>query len=220
MGTLITEFKNLIAPDVLPCPDPIVQRELMSVILDFCRNTNILQRDFELEIDADEIDEDLQDSIDFDISEWSNDLRPTSVLEIVIDTTPFVPSARNIRNTHTQFAALNDERKIYFWIPDDHTVRVFNLNSNLSRIWMNIAVKPLRDSIEVDDELFEDWSEPIVAGTKYNIMSMPGKDWTDFKAADVYNRRYRRGMSRAKAYVVRGATGVYQETVHWKSFGE
>jgi hypothetical protein len=217
---LITEFKKLVAPDVLPCPDPMVNREVLSIMLEFCKKTNILQRDFELEVDSDEIDTDLQDSIDFDISEWSNDLRPVAVLEIQIDGTSFLPVSRNIRNTHTDFDGSNDARVRYFWIPNDHTIRVFDLNANLSRIWLNISVKPLRNATEVDDTLLEDWSEAIVAGAKWKLLSAPGKEWSDPVAGEFYRREYRKYLSQAKAQVLRGATGVYQETVQWKSFGE
>lgn len=216
----ITEFKNLIAADVMPCPDPMVNREVMSIMLDFCSRTNVLQRDFQLEIDSDEIDADLQDSIDFDISEWSNDLRPVTVLELMIDSNSFVPAARNIRNTHSEFEGVNDVRVKYFWIPNDHTVRVFDLSTNLSNIWMNIAVKPLRAATEVDDSLFEDYSEAIVAGAKWKLMGQTGKEWSDPKGAEVYRKEYRRKLSQTKAKILRASTGVYQETVQWKSFGE
>jgi len=198
----------------------MVNREVISIMLDFCKKTNILQRDFELEIDEDEIDSDLQNSVDFDISEWSNDLRPVAVLEIMLDANTFIPVARNIRNTHTAFDGANDERMKYFWIPNDHTIRVFDLTSNLSNIWLNISVKPLRTATEVDTTLFEDWSEAVVAGAKWKLLSAPGKEWSDPAAGDFYRKEYRKYLSQAKAHVLRGATGVYQSTVQWKSFGE
>jgi hypothetical protein len=218
MATLISEFKNLVAPDVLPCPDPMVNREVVSVLLDFCKKTNLLQRDFEEEIDSDEVDPELQDSIDFDISEYSNDLRPVTVLEIMVDGTAYVPFARNMRSTHTKFSTANDERLKYFWIPNDHTIRVFALTGNESNIWFNISVKPLRDATEVDDFLFEDWSEAIVAGAKWKLLSQPSKEWSDLRAAEYYRKEYRKYLSQAKQQVMRGATGVYQETIRWKEF--
>jgi len=218
MTTLISEFKNLVAPDVLTCPDPLVNREVISVLLDFCKKTNILQRDFELEIDEDDIDADLQDSIDFDISEYSNDLRPVRILELMIDGNKYVPHSRNMRTTHTEFTSSTDDRLKFFWIPNDHTLRVFNLSSNMSNIWFNISVKPLRTATSVDDFLFEDWSEAIVAGAKWKILAQPGKEWTDPPAAEYYRREWRKYLSQAKAQTLMGATGVYQESIRWKEF--
>ena len=51
MATNITEFKKLVAPDILACPDLIVNREILTVILDFCTKTNILQRDFQIDLE-------------------------------------------------------------------------------------------------------------------------------------------------------------------------
>jgi len=219
MGTIaITEFKNLVAPDVLPCPDPIVNRECLTVILDFCKKTNILQRDFQIAIEDDEIDADMQNSLEFDISEYANDLRPVTVLEIMVDGASYVPVARNIRNTHSHFDGKKDERVKHFWIPNNHSIRMFDMPSNATAVWMNISVKPLRSATVVDEELFEDWSEAIVAGTKHKLMAMPGKEWSDGGNSE-YNRRvYRKYLSQAKQIIERGRSGVYQESVKWKSF--
>jgi hypothetical protein len=220
MGTInISEFKNLVAPDVLPCPDPIVNRETLTCILDFCKKTNILQRDFQIDIEDDEIDPDMQNSLEFDISEFANDLRPVSLLELMVDANGYVPVARNIRNTSTYFDGVNDERVKYFWIPNNHSIRIFDMSASNRTVWMNISVKPLRNATTVDEELFEDWSEAIVAGTKSQVMAQPGKDWTDLTMSEFYRRVYRKYISQAKAYIERGRSGVYQETIKWKSFG-
>jgi hypothetical protein len=219
MGTInISEFKNLVAPDVLPCPDPIVNRETLTCILDFCKKTNILQRDFQIDIEDDEIDTDQQDSLEFDISEYANDLRPVSLLELMVDANGYVPVARNIRNTSQYFSGANDGRVKYFWIPNNHSIRIFDMKASNSKVWMNISVKPLRNATTVDEELFEDWSEAIVAGAKSQLMAQPGKDWTDESMSEYYRRVYRKYLSQAKAYIERGRSGVYQETVKWKSF--
>jgi hypothetical protein len=221
MGTInISEFKNLVAPDVLPCPDPIVNRETLTCILDFCKKTNILQRDFQIDIEDDEIDEDMQNSLEFDISEFANDLRPVSLLELMVDANGYVPVARNIRNTGSHFQGRNDERVKYFWIPNNHSIRIFDMAASNSKVWMNISVKPLRNATVVDEELFEDWSEAIVSGAKSQLMAQPGKDWTDEAMSEYYRRVYRKYISQAKAYIERGRSGVYQETIKWKSFGE
>lgn len=219
-STNITAFKYLVAPDVLPCPDPMVNREVISTINEFCKKTNILQRDFELSVDSNDIDTELQNCIDFDISEYSRDLRPSSVLEMLVDSNEYIPQLRNIRNTITNWSAVSDERIKYFWIPNYHTIRVFDMSSNDNNIWMRISVKPKTTATTVDEELYENWSEAIVAGAKWRIMSMPGKEWSNPEHADYYRREYRKYLSQAKAYITRGGTGIHQESVHWKSFGE
>lgn len=225
--TNISEIKQLVKPDVLSCPDPIVNREVLTVLLDFCRKTNILQREFELEIDSGDIDTDIQDCIDFDISEHSRDLRPVTILEMMIDGVKYVPYKRNVRNTLTDWdqtstgagsLVYNDRRFRYFWVPNNHTIRVFDMDDEMSTIYFKMSVKPLRDATTIDTDIFEDWSEALVAGAKYRILKMPGKVWTDGPAASDYQREYRKYLSQAKQAAMSGGTSAHQETIKWKEF--
>jgi hypothetical protein len=226
--TNISEIKQLVLPDVLSCPDPIVQREVLTVILDFCKKTNILQREFELEVDSDDIDEDIQDCIDFDISAYAHDLRPVSILSMIIDTAVYIPFKRNIRNTITNFGATetpvgsyssDDTRFKNYWVPNSHTIRVFNMDAGMTNIYFNMSAKPLRSATTIDSALFEDWSEALVSGAKYRILAMPGKDWSDAQAAIDYKRDYRKYLSQAKREAMTGGTDISQEQIKWKSFG-
>lgn len=217
--TLITEFKNLVAPDVMPCPEPIVNREVMSTILDFCKKSNVLQREFELTVYSDDIDSDLQDSIDFDVSEYAGNLRPVAVLELMVDTTAYIPRKRDIRNTLTNFTYVKDDNYKYFWIPNNYTIRLFDMATGDSNVWMRISLKPLRTVTEVDDFLFEDWSEAIVAGAKWKILSMPGKDWTDQNTAQYYRSEWKKYLSQAKQETLKGGS-AQAEGVEWQRFGE
>jgi hypothetical protein len=63
----------------------------------------------------------------------------------------------------------------------------------------------------VDDLLYKDFLDTIVAGVKYRIMAMPGKEWTNLTAADVNYRLWRRGLSRAKIIAEKGRTRRSQE---------
>jgi hypothetical protein len=226
--TNISEIKNLVKPDVLSCPDPIVNREVITVILDFCKKTNIMQREFELDIDTTDIDTDIQNCIDFDISEHSRNLRITTILEFMIDTVPYVPFKRNIRNTLTDFqytnsgagsSVLEDTRFKYFWIPNNHTLRLFDMDTSMSNLYVKMAVKPLRTATTIDTDIFEDWSEALVEGAKYRLMKMPGKAWSDRPAAEDSRREYRKYLSQAKQHAMSGGSSVHQEQIKWKSFG-
>jgi hypothetical protein len=219
MATDISEFKNLVAVDVLPCPDPIVNREVVSVLLDFCKKSNILTHEFELDVNTNDIDSTMQNSIDFDISAYSTNLRPVTLLELMVGSTQYIPHQRDIRNTISNFSMVKDENYKYFWIVDEDTIRLFDMSTADSILWMRIAFKPLRTATTVDDALFEDWSEAIVAGAKWKILTMPGKDWSDPKTGDFYRREYRRYLSQAKQKTLKGGSGQ-SEKVNWQSFGD
>jgi hypothetical protein len=216
-----------VLPDVLSCPEPIVNREVLTVILDFCKKTNILQREFELSVDYNDIDTDIQNCIDFDISEHSRNLRPVTLLEMMIDGVKYIPYKRNIRNTLTDFESItgaagtvlsSDERFKYFWTPNNHTIRVFEMDSGMSTIYFKMSVKPLRTATTIDTDLFEDWSEALVSGAKERILKQPGKAWSDPAAAKDYKRDYRKYLSQAKQAAIGGGTSTHQELIKWKEF--
>lgn len=225
--TNISEIKNLVKPDVLMCPDPIVNREVLTTVLDFCKKSNILQREFELDIDEHDIDTDRQNCIDFDISEHCRDLRPVSVLEFLVDSTNYVPFRRNVRNTITSWeyvpgaantAHATDLRFKYYWVPHNHVLRLFQMNSDDSKLYVKLSLKPLRTATTIDTDIFEDWSEALVAGAKWRIMKMPGQEWSNRSAANDYKREWRKYLSQAKKQAISGGTGVHDELIKWKSF--
>ncbi len=219
MATEIVEIKKLVAPDVLPCPDPIVEREVISTILDFCKKSHVLQREFEVELDTDDIDTEMQDSIDVDIEEFAPDLRMVTLLELMVDSTAYIPYKRDIRTTVTNYTYVKDEDYKYFWTPDNTTIRLYDMDENDSVVWIKASFKPLRNADEIDDFLFEDWSEALVAGAKWKILTMRNKEWTDLNTGQFYRAEYRKYLSQAKQSVIRGGSG-YSDTVNWKSFGE
>jgi hypothetical protein len=219
MATEIIEIKKLVAPDVLLCPDPIINREVVSIILDFCKKSHILQREFEVELDTDDIDTELQNCIDINIEEYAEDLRIVSLLEIMVDANPYIPFRRNLLSTITNYDYIKDADYKYFWIPDNRNVRLFDMLETDNLVWMKASFKPLRTAEEIDDRLFEDWSEALVAGAKWKILAMPNKAWTDIKTSLFYRSEYRKYLSQAKQSVVRGSSG-YSDRVNWKSFGE
>lgn len=219
MATEISEFKNLVAVDVLPCPDPIVNREVVSMLLEFCKKSELLVREFELTIDSNDIDSDLQDSIDFDLSLYATNLRPVSIRELMVDTTEYIPEKRNLQGTLTNWAYIKQAGVKYYWIPANHLIRLFDMATTDTTLYMKAAFKPLRTATQVDDFLFEDWSEAIVAGAKWKILSMPGKEWTDARAAEHYRREWRKALAAAKVVSVKNGTPGDQR-MNYQSFGE
>ena len=203
----IKEFKALVAPDVLSCPDTIINREVVSVLLEFCQKTNILTREMTLEIDTDDIDADLQDAIDFDIHPYINDLRPITVLDLMVDSAIYVPKKRLIQQTHSNWAYIKEDGTKFYTVPEDHLIRVFDMSTSDRNIYMKVACKPKRDVTEVDDFLLEDHAEAIIAGAKFKLLAMPGKEWSDGKSALFYRAEWRKYLSQAKSEAINNLPG-------------
>lgn len=54
---------------------------------------------------------------------------------------------------------------------------------------VNVALRPSTDTTFLADDLYHYWMEPIIAGALGRIYAVPGQPFTDYTAADYYQRR-------------------------------
>ena len=220
MATTFATFKKYIVPDVMPCPDPIVERELIGTIIEFCKLTHVVTKDFNVELDSDDIDSDYQDSIDIDLNEYFTNYRPVSVIRMNIDGVDYVPKYKEVINTIDAWdSSIHSEFVKFFYFMSNSTIRVYDIASGDSNLYLRIALKPERDITEVEDEnLYEDHLETIIAGVKSRILRMPGKTWHNKAGAYDAYVTWRRGVSKARANFDKGYTNTPQ-VVNPRSFG-
>lgn len=221
MATAFATFKKYIAPDVMPCPDPIIERELIGTIIDFCKLTHVVTKDFNVELDYNDIDADYQDSIDIDLNEYFTNYRPVSVIRINIDGVDYVPKYKEILNDIDAWETSVEEDGVkFFYFMSNSTMRIYDMATSDSNMYLRMSLKPERDITEVEDEnLYEDHLETIIAGVKDRILKMPGKPWTNQTAARQSYIDWRRGVSKARSMFDKGYTNNPQ-TVYPQSFGQ
>jgi len=221
MATTFATFKKYIAPDVLPCPDPIVERELIGTLIEFCKLTHVVTKDFNVELDSDDIDSDYQDSIDIDLNEYFTNYRPVAVVRINVDGIDYEPAYKEVLNTIDAWDnSVGSTSVKYFYFVSNDTLRVYDMATADSNMYLRIALKPERNITEVEDEsLYEDHLETIAAGVKSRILKMPGKPWYNKAAAFDAHVTWRRGISKARSNFDKGYTKQSQ-SVYPRSFGD
>jgi len=220
MTTALAEFVKLVAPDVIPCPSPIVEREVTGAIIEFCEKSDILTKEFNVELNSDDIDTDTQDSIDIVVGEYLGDTyRPVSIIGIMIDSVPYIPESREIMNTIEYWDTVKEQSVKYFHFVDNYLLRLYDMSTSDSYAYIKMTVKPLRTSTTFADVLYEDYAETIAAGAKYRILSNANKEWSNSKMMEINYRKWRRGLSRAKMRRNKNFTHVSQHA-NWRSFGE
>ena len=70
---------------------------------------------------------------------------------------------------------------------------------------VNAALQPVRGTDMVHD-IFDEWELAIRARTLFELLKIPGKDWTDPKTGKEYQRDYLEQVSRASARRAKGNT--------------
>lgn len=221
MATTLTTFKAYITPDVLPCPDIIVERELIRAIQEFCIKSQILRKNLQFDLeDHDAIDSTLQNSIDIDISTDLANYRIVSLIRYNLDGIDYIPKQKEFVNTASYFDTMEQYSSgvKYFYVVDDTTLRIYDMVSADADLWIECAVKPLDTVSSVDDVLFDDWLDAITAKAKSRILMMPSKVWSDPKAAAAYHSEYKRELSKARMEVLKQKTNNSQE-LYPQAFG-
>ena len=205
----ITTFKQHIQPDVLPCPGPIVEREIRNVLIDFCDKSHVLTKEFNVSIETDEIDTDLHNSIDIELTEYFSDAAPGIIIGLQRDSLRYRPERKEIVSDipDSMWQSMVQEGAIYFTFPTNKIFRVFDVQTTWDNLYVIMSIKPTRTATVVDESVYEHHLDTIVAGVKHKILSMPGKEWSNKFAAREQYVMYRRGLSSAKARIMRRYSG-------------
>lgn len=221
MATTFATYKKYITPDVMPCPDVIIERELVSTLIDFCKLTHVITKDFNVELDSDDIDSDYQDSIDIDLSEHFTNHRPVAVVRINVDGVEYAPSYKEVLNEIDCWdSSIGGGNEKFFYFVNNTTLRIYDMDSGDDNLYLRIALKPTRDITEVEEEwLYEDHVDTIAAGVKARILTMPGKAWENQAAAKRAFIDWRRGITKARSNFDKGYTRN-PGTVFPRSFGD
>jgi hypothetical protein len=214
----LSEFSKLALPEVLHCPSVTLDFAVRQVIIDFAMETWIFKKSFSVTVTTSDIDSTLNDSADINVGEYVTDKLVVAIDDFKINGVTWNLKYLELENSTNYMSYLRDTGTKVFSFPDNGTVRVHEM-TNGDELFFTVIYKPTFDILEVDDELYNDWAEVIVAGVKGKLMTIPDKPWSDPKMAGYYKTQYRRGVSKARRVLLSDYTGVSSH-VNWRSFGE
>ena len=216
----IVEFEKLVQLDAPSGARPLITFMVKRSIIEFCEKSWILFKDFSMALSASDINTSLHNSVDIDLSEYVTDLRPVAVMRLCIDgvewACEYVDLAQDTEIT--SYASVFDITSKQITFINDYTLRVYNVDDASSEIYLRMSFKPLMANTEVEDLLYEDWVEPIVAGAKARILALPGRDWTDPQTAAMNYRFFRMGISEVKRRLQKNFADQ-EHRAEWQIFG-
>jgi len=217
MSTNLTEFEELVAIDV-DAPTPIVTFAVRQSIIEFCEETWIMTKDFNYVMDDEEVEDEINDYIDINLAEFAADTRPLGIVTLFIDGTQWDTFHKEIVVDIPDYTSVFSSEVKFFSFPNNSTLRLYNIASTSTNITLAIAFKPIQTVTAIDDFMYEDWLEPIVAGAKYRLLSMPNKEWSD-PASAIHNLTlFKSGASKAKKKMNKGFSKK-STSVQPRSFG-
>jgi hypothetical protein len=81
-----------------------------------------------------------------------------------------------------------------------------NAVPNVSALYVQMALNPLRASVDMPDWIYETYLEDIAHGALYKLFAMPKKMWTNANLAGTYKKLFEEGCADARIQSARNYT--------------
>jgi hypothetical protein len=203
MKTLDT-FMSRLMPWVAGCPDPLARQALVDSAIEFCEETGITQ----LTVDPQSA---VAGQGTYDMSVPS-DHAVVVTKKVWYGTRLLEPAATTEIDTVLAYVAtagtttpMTGAPSVYYEITPG-VVGLYPVpdTSADNMISARVATKPTRSATSLDDILFNDWVEAIVAGARKRLHAMPAQFYSDDGKAMEQERVFRYYINRAKGISTRG----------------
>lgn len=189
---LVDAFFPMVLPDVIGCPDPMLQQQIMMAAHHFCTETGVwseIQDPIKLQagVTEYEIDAPSKDAYVARVSGvWLNNLKlePEQLKK---------PKVEGVKPTgyHTSRA---------------RSTITLNGSPLAGDILVVRAVyAPSLQSKNLPDFLMERYADAIASGAKHRLMAMPGKDWSNPSISQFYRTQYDGALTDARIEMERGS---------------
>ena len=197
MSTALSVFMAEVTPDVIGCPDPLVQREMLTVLQEFCAQTWMINKGFKKDVlatDPASPNNHIDITTPTDMAKWV----PCGIMRLVVQGVEYTPKRREVADDlEPDIETFVEERLVKYWYPSTATnIIMYPFEAQALQLFLRVAFKPLNTlltSDTFDDTFYQDWHDTIVAGTKARLLALPKKVWTDQNKAADYGEKYRQG---------------------------
>tara|TARA_X000001382_G_scaffold5992_1_gene4869 strand:+ start:6638 stop:7321 length:684 start_codon:yes stop_codon:yes gene_type:complete len=188
------------------CPDTLIERHVRSAVIDMCEKTDIYQVEL--------------DPVTAIANTHEYDLEPPKgtvvhrIRHVLFDGNPLEPTTSTLleqRNpkwrtdSGTPEYFIKEGQSLFWLVPTPSATQA-------SAIILRVVLKPTRTSTACDDYIMNDFHDVIVNGTLTRLLRMPGQDWTDYNAANIYNTLYMQGLVEAEKIARSGDMPVAAKT--------
>lgn len=199
--TPLSAFRSRIAPRVQGCFDPIIDQAVLDTCIDFCERSLVVRRmlatfptvagtgTYTPPVTA------VTQSVTKFIRVWRDDV------EIAPADEGYIPGSGGF------FAgpAASQAAPSFFGSTEPGSIALYPTPDKVYTINSRVALRPTRAATTVEDQLYEEWVEVIVAGALMRLMSMPD-DWQNLPLAKAYAAQYEAGINVAMLKASQGQT--------------
>ena len=175
------------------CPQPVALQALLDTAIDFCDRTRIVKHTTDpVPVRPGE------PTYDIDLPSGTTVAR---VLNVWYDGRLLELAPIQTVTAHGAYVVGEGlGRPTAAYVLEPATIRLFPPPGQDAdgRLTVQVSLKPTRTARAVDDTLFDDWAEVIVAGALARLAIMPGASFSNVELAAVGAAQYGAGVSAAK----------------------
>lgn len=201
----LDNFLPRLIPWVSGCPVPLANQALVRSAAKFCDETNVVRTMVEpITLEVGESTYDIDLGLELDVAR---------VLGAWIGARPLkLPTANNQVTPLTQYSPLGPQTAASNGTPVMGKVLAKNTitltpapdEHQLDKLTLLVATRPKVSARQLEDALYEDWSETIVAGAIGTLAAMPGQPFSDMNQSAIQDAQFWRGVNRARIEARRG----------------
>jgi hypothetical protein len=183
----VHDFARWILPEVLGCPDPVVDQAIVSTVYEFCDQTGA----WDETQDAQTVEANVSD---YDI--------PAPAGAIALRVLDVLLSGRPLSSLSFHTAAMTQRVSApvgYTSSIERGVVRLVPVPTETGALLVvRAAYAPSMTATVLPDFLMQRYAEVIASGTKARLQMMPGVAWTNPTLAAVHAQRFQSGMIDAR----------------------
>lgn len=218
MATNISEISRRVAPDVMGCPNVLIDEAVLRTLIKFCEETHVLEKAFEHDVLSTDIVAADNDSVNVNLATYITDGRPILLTEFRIDGAKWDAQEIKLLNDQDDLDEISISGTKFFTWPDTTHIKFYGIEAEDQRFYIKQIFVPLDTATTMDDDLYYRFRDTIAAGARARLMSMPRKDWTDLITAAKNLSEYNDGVAMARIKKDHGMTRRSQSVKSMRFF--
>lgn len=183
----VHDFSRWITPEVLGCPDPVVDQAIVSTVFEFCDQSGAW--------------DEVQDPVTVEAGVSDYDI-PAPAGAIALRVMDVLLNGRPLRSVSFKEAAMTQQvaaPTVYTSSVERGIVRLSPAPKETGdQLQVRAVYAPAMTATVLPDFLMQRHAETIAAGTKARLQLMPGVTWSNPSLASVYAQRFQSGLIDAR----------------------
>lgn len=193
--TPLSAFRPLVAPRVAPwAADPQIDRAVLDACIEFCERSLVVRK--------------MLDSFQTSVGKFEYDLYGPNQQSVCMVARLWSDSCDLTPLDDDQAPAPFDRRQAApraFSLPEPDALHLHPTPDGIFTINVRAALRPKRNAKQVEDRLFEDWSDAIMDGALSRLYAMPGEGFSAVLSGE-HSKRFTAAVNTAMLEASAGRT--------------